>query len=90
MAVASFSIVCTRESLDALVAIPDLLFDDHGQSVLDDGTLSSAAYATDVAAATAASQAGVTVTLIATSDEIASWWDEGGGDRGQTASAHVV
>jgi hypothetical protein len=74
-----FSIVCTRESLDALVAIPDLLFDDHGQSVLDDGTLSLAAYATDAAAAAAASQAGVTVTLIATSDEIASWWDEGGG-----------
>jgi hypothetical protein len=66
-----YSVSGTRDALTALLDIPDLLFEDHGQFVRDDGTLAATAYATDAAAAAAAAaQPTVTMTLLLTGDQM--------------------
>lgn len=66
-----YSVTGTRDALTALLGIADFKFDDHGQSVLEDGTLSLTAFATDEAAAAAqAAQPGVTITLVLTGDQM--------------------
>jgi hypothetical protein len=66
-----YSVTGTRDALTALLGIQDFTFDDHGQFVLEDGTLSLTAYATDAGAAAAqAAQPGVTITLVLTGDQL--------------------
>jgi hypothetical protein len=65
-----YSVVGPRDALVALLGTTDFRFEDHGQQVLADGTLSLTAYATDAAAAAAsAAQPGVTITLLLTGDQ---------------------
>lgn len=66
-----YTVSGTRDAVTALLGIPDLLFEDHGQFVQDDGTLSLTAYATDAAAAAATTaQPTVTITLMLTGDQM--------------------
>ena len=79
------NIYCVSGSRDALMALVDIAgfsFDEHGQHVLDDGTLSCTAYATDAAAAIVAGKPGVEITLIRTGADIANNWLSGGGGNG--------
>ncbi len=58
-------------ALAALLAIPGITFDDHGQFVLPDGTLALTAYATsDAVTAAQAAQPGVTIELVLTGDQL--------------------
>jgi hypothetical protein len=66
-----YTVSGTSDAVTALLSVPDFLFEDHGQLVLDDGTLSLMAYATDAAAAAAmAAQPTVTITLFLTGDQM--------------------
>jgi hypothetical protein len=66
-----YSVSGARDAVTALLSVQDFLFEDHGQLVLDDGTLALVAYATDAAAAAAmAAQPTVTITLMLTGDQM--------------------
>jgi hypothetical protein len=66
-----YAVSGSRDAVTALLAIPDFLFEDHGQFVLDDGTLALTAYATDAAAAAAiAAQPTVAIKLVLSGDEM--------------------
>jgi hypothetical protein len=66
-----YAVTGTRDALTALIDLDDWRFDDHGQVLNDDSTLSLMAYATDAAAAAAqAAQPSVTIELIATGDQL--------------------